>query len=268
MKEYVFGQSRRVENFAEPTSKSASKENEAASKALRKREYFHILEPLIVQDQNFFSEPQVQPILFEEVLINSKCKEEKSLFIRRNSLSTALHLVIFVHGFQANSFDMRIFRNNIAMKCSKGYLFLCSSANEEQTEGDINFMALCLVREIKNYLSEWSLNESNLSKISFVSHSLGGIIVRAALPHLSFLKNKFYSYISLSSPHLGNGKNPSKLVSAGLWFLKKWRKSLCLQQLTMTDESEYEKTFLYKLSTQPVLYSPPFNLRVSHGSRT
>lgn len=77
MKEYVFGQTKRVEDFNEPNLKSSSKENEAASKALRKREYFHILEPLIVQDQNFFSEPQVQPILFEEVLINSKCPEPK-----------------------------------------------------------------------------------------------------------------------------------------------------------------------------------------------
>ena len=32
---------------------------------------------------------------------------------------------------------------------------------------------------------------------------MGGIIVRAALPHLEKFKDKMYSFITLSSPHLG-----------------------------------------------------------------
>jgi len=34
--------------------------------------------------------------------------------------------------------------------------------------------------------------------------------------------------MSLSSPHLGYMYNSNKLFDAGMWFLKKWRKSKCL----------------------------------------
>jgi hypothetical protein len=57
---------------------------------------------------------------------------------------------------------------------------------------------------------------------------LGGLIIRAALPHLEEYKDKFYTYISLSSPHLGYMYNSNTLFNAGMWFLKKWRKSVSL----------------------------------------
>ena len=59
--------------------------------------------------------------------------------------------------------------------------------------------------------------------------------VRAALPHLeASLGRCFYTFVSLSSPHFGLIKGSSRLVAVGLWLLKKWRRSLCLQQLTLT----------------------------------
>ena len=44
--------------------------------------------------------------------------------------------------------------------------------------------------------------------------------------------------------------NNSTLLDAGMWFLKTWRKSVCLQQLQMTDvgNNELEKSCLYQLS--------------------
>jgi hypothetical protein len=75
------------------------------------------------------------------------------------------------------------------------------------------------------------------------------LIIRAALPHLEAeLKDKFFTYMSLSSPHLGYMYNSSKLFDAGMWFLKKWRKSKCLVQLSMTDTKDTEQCALYKLS--------------------
>jgi len=90
---------------------------------------------------------------------------------------------------------------------------------------------------------------SCLAKVSFIGHSLGGLIIRAALPHLEGeLKDKFFTYVSLSSPHMGYMYNSNKLFDAGMWFLKKWRKSKCLTQLSMTDTKETEQTALFKLS--------------------
>ena len=50
---------------------------------------------------------------------------------------------------------------------------------------------------------------------------MGGIVIRKALPLLEDLSSKFYTYISLSSPHLGYLKNSSSHINLGLWFFKK-----------------------------------------------
>lgn len=73
------------------------------------------------------------------------------------------------------------------------------------------------------YLSEKSLSgkiESTAYRISFLGHSMGGLIIRSALEHLSHLRHRFYSYISISTPHLGYLYSPSNMVKMGLWFLK------------------------------------------------
>lgn len=44
----------------------------------------------------------------------------------------------------------------------------------------------------------------------------------------------------------------NQVFCIGIWILKKWRKSSCLQQLSMTDAKEIEETFLFKLSKAPV----------------
>ena len=42
--------------------------------------------------------------------------------------------------------------------------------------------------------------------------------------------------------------NTNQLFNAGMWLLKKWRKSVSLNQLSMSDSSNVEDTCLYKLS--------------------
>ncbi len=77
---------------------------------------------------------------------------------------------------------------------------------------------------------------------------MGGLIIRAALPHLSEFSTKFYTYLSLSSPHLGYIYNSSKLFDAGMWVIKKSRKSIALEQMTMSDSQNVEDTLIYRLS--------------------
>jgi hypothetical protein len=57
-----------------------------------------------------------------------------------------------------------------------------------------------------------------------------------------------YMFMTFASPHLGFMYSSSKIVSAGLWVLRKWRKSMCLKQLTMTDDKDLRQTFIYNLS--------------------
>lgn len=74
-----------------------------------------------------------------------------------------------------------------------------------------------LADEVVAFLAEYCPGP-RLKKISFIGHSLGGLIIRAALPYLEDYKNKFHTFLTLSTPHLGLMK-PSKLIDAGIWVL-------------------------------------------------
>ena len=142
---------------------------------------------------------------------------------------------------------MRLLKNNLSLAHPEA-LFLASGANEELTEGDIFEMGERLANEVKQYIQSFCPMNC-LSRVSFIGHSLGGLIIRAALPHLEGeLKDKFFTYVSLSSPHMGYMYNSNKLFDAGMWFLKKWRKSKCLTQLSMSDAKDTEQTAMFKLS--------------------
>jgi len=157
-----------------------------------------------------------------------------------------VHLFVMVHGFQGSSYDMRMFKNIIQQALPES-LFLCSSANEQDTEGDIGDMGHRLAQEVHNFIRE-SCPGKNLGRLTFVGHSLGGLIIRAALPYLEKFKDKMHGFLSLCTPHLGYMYKSGKLFNAGMWVLKKWRKSHCLTQLSMTDEKDLERTFLFELS--------------------
>lgn len=92
-------------------------------------------------------------------------------------------------------------------------------------------------------------------RLSFIGHSLGGLMVRAALPHLmKRFGNCFHTYLTFSTMHLGVMYNENRLVETGLWVLKQWRNSKCLQQLSLSDwRKSPRESFLYSLSEQPGL---------------
>ncbi len=157
-----------------------------------------------------------------------------------------IHLIVLVHGFQGNSYDMRVMKNNISLLHPEA-LFLCSSKNEGKTEDDIREMGTRLAQEVIDYAQEWCPG-STLGMISFIGHSLGGVIIRAALPYLKKFQDKMENFITFSSPHLGYMYASNTIVNAGMWVLKRWRKSKCLEQLTMSDAANPKETFLCQLS--------------------
>ncbi len=86
-------------------------------------------------------------------------------------------------------------------------------------------MGAKLALEVDEYINENCL-EGAFFHLSFIGYSLGGIIIRSALPKLAKYKNNLKTYMTLSTPHLGLVK--SGIVSAGLWFFKKWNGSKSL----------------------------------------
>ncbi len=69
-----------------------------------------------------------------------------------------------------------------------------------------------------------------------IGHSMGGLIIRSALPRLQKYKDKFHSFISFSSPHIGYAYSASKLVDAGLWLMNTMKKCISIEQMTMIDQ--------------------------------
>ena len=118
---------------------------------------------------------------------------------------------------------MRIFKACIAERVPDA-LFLSSSANEGVGDGDIMEMGVRLAQDVRQFIAEWCPG-NELAKISFIGHSLGGLVIRAALPYLEEISNKMHLYMSLSSPHLGYSFNSNGLVKLGLWVLKKFKKN-------------------------------------------
>lgn len=140
---------------------------------------------------------------------------------------------------------MKIIRDTLCLLLSNAS-FYTSRTNEGRTEGNIFDLGFQLGIEIKGLLSEFQYR--SITKISFIGHSLGGIIIRAALPHLVEYKDKMNLFMTFGTPHLGCVYGSSKLVDAGMWLLTKLKKTLSLTQLALADSKDLRKTCIYKLS--------------------
>nr|XP_015218428.1 PREDICTED: protein FAM135A isoform X1 [Lepisosteus oculatus]XP_015218429.1 PREDICTED: protein FAM135A isoform X1 [Lepisosteus oculatus]XP_015218430.1 PREDICTED: protein FAM135A isoform X1 [Lepisosteus oculatus]XP_015218431.1 PREDICTED: protein FAM135A isoform X1 [Lepisosteus oculatus] len=159
-----------------------------------------------------------------------------------------IHLIVCVHGLDGNSADLRLVKTYLELGLPGARIdFLMSERNQNDTFADFDSMTDRLLDEIVQYIQIYNLT---LSKISFVGHSLGNLIIRSVLtrPRFKFYLNKLHTFLSLSGPHLGTLYNSSALVNTGLWFMQKWKKSGSLLQLTCRDQSDPRQTFLYKLS--------------------
>ncbi|XP_070696794.1 protein FAM135A [Pempheris klunzingeri] len=165
-----------------------------------------------------------------------------------DSCEEGIHLIVCVHGLDGNSADLRLVKTYLELGLPGARIdFLMSERNQNDTFADFESMTDRLLDEIVQYIQIYNLT---VSKISFVGHSLGNLIVRSVLtrPRFKCYLSRLHTFLSLSGPHLGTLYNSSALVNTGLWFMQKWKKSGSLLQLTCRDHSDPRQTFLYKLS--------------------
>ena len=175
------------------------------------------------------------------------------------------HLIILVHGLDGSESDMRVVRAYLFLglqsilrsskKTQMPYKFLLSSANAYDTSEDMHILSKRLEKEILEFIdcNYYSTNEPK--RISFIGHSLGGLLLRSAIASdsMKHLRSRFHTFLSFASPHLGTMFNSSPLVNTGLWLMQKLRRSTCLRQLSCKEESNFRNTFIYKLSKKPGL---------------
>ncbi|MED6118805.1 hypothetical protein PIB30_006301 [Stylosanthes scabra] len=235
-----------------------------------------------LQDMYIFGDPLHVPIIIVERLTNiyrNTCVSSDSIPLKeearhkrengyratnkcgsiRRQNEHVLRVVVFVHGFQGNHLDLRLVRNQWLLIDPKIH-FLMSEANEDKTSGDFREMGSRLAHEVITFVKKKMDKVSRNAiltdiKLSFVGHSIGNLIIRAALaesimePYLMYLN----TYVSISGPHLGYMYSSNSLFNSGLWLLKKLKGTQCIHQLTFTDDPDLENTFIYNLSKEKTL---------------
>ena len=161
-----------------------------------------------------------------------------------------VHLVICIHGLQGNQFDLRLYRIFLQLALPQvRFEFLMAQSNQSDTFCDFNMMTDRLVEEILEFVNDMPTPPS---KVSFIGHSLGNIIIRSLVtrPELAGLQQKLHLFLSICGPHLGT-RYQSGIVSMGMWAVRKWYNSKSLLQLSLKDAPNQRDSFLYHLSEAP-----------------
>ncbi|KAG5000577.1 hypothetical protein JHK87_021649 [Glycine soja] len=224
-----------------------------------------------LQDMYIFGDPLRVPIIIVERLENMyRSASVKSYFLpledkARHILENGSRAIIQLprnspqqneHG---HHLDLRLIRNQWLLIDPKIQV-LMSETNEDKTSGDFREMGSRLAQEVISFLKKKMDKASRVGnlkdmKLSFVGHSIGNLIIRAALaesimePYLRYL----YTYVSISGPHLGYMYSSNSIFNSGLWLLKKIKGTQCIHQLTFTDDHDLENTFIYNLSKKKTL---------------
>ena len=217
-----------------------------------------------LQDQRVYVRPHDNPVLYIDEDLSHEPPEplDRSLVPETlaphpgqasNPRLRKIHVVVFVHGFQGNSTDLRLIKSYLQVLNPK-IVCLMSKGNEGKTLDSLEGMGVRLAEEVAEFLAQFHdqsvRRRKVLSKLSFVGHSMGNLIIRAALtnaqlrPYLPLL----WMYMSVSGPHLGYLYSKNRVFDGGLLVLKSWRNARVLHQLTFTDAPKIEDTFLYKLA--------------------
>jgi hypothetical protein len=166
---------------------------------------------------------------------------------QRRHRSSTLHLIVCVHGLQGNQFDLRLYRTFLELSLPNQQVeFLMSQANQYDTFTDFNIMTDKLQEEV---LSKLISMPHPPTHISFLAHSLGGVVVRTLVtrPAMSHLIPLLHLFMSICGPHLGT-QHQNGVVSAGMWVVQKWYHSQSLLQLSLKDSPDFRDSFLYHLS--------------------
>lgn len=167
------------------------------------------------------------------------------------------HVIVLQHGFQATHFDMRLLRNQLKVLFPNA-LLVNAESNGATPNASLREMGRNLASEVRRFVDHYIpdlLVKNRKGRLSFIGHSAGAVIIRAALTsHLMApLLCRLHMFLSLCGPHLGSLYGDSAVVGAGMWAIKVWSKAAILDELMLTDAADPKDTFLFWLSQQPGL---------------
>ncbi|CAG0914421.1 unnamed protein product [Notodromas monacha] len=162
-----------------------------------------------------------------------------------------VHLVVGVHGLNGSCNDLnvvRVFMELLQPHGSDHLDFFIPTRTQTDSNADLESLGLTLALQVKEYVA---LQPEVPKRISFVGHSMGGLIARFAVITEEFqaLVPQLHTFLSLCSPHLGATYKGNPVVRFGAMFLPMVnKKSIALMQLTMKDKPDPRQTALYSLA--------------------
>jgi pimeloyl-ACP methyl ester carboxylesterase len=156
------------------------------------------------------------------------------------------HLLILVHGYGASSKTLE--QLELALRCFFPHLLIITSKiNENRTDDSLDELGKRLSLEVESSMLAFKA-EDNFS-LSFIAHSMGGLIVRAALKYLEAHKYSMRLFISLGTPHLGFLYHNSRMTKFGMWAYNLLKKSPSMGAMMMDNPTgNYRSSYLYALS--------------------
>ena len=183
------------------------------------------------------------------------------------------HLVFLVHGINGHSTDLEYFEKEFKSRLSdSSHIVKSTDSHTLKTNHGIDVCGALIAKEMKQII-----REHNVTKLSCVGHSMGGLTLRYALGILNtdrVLENvELVSFITLATPHLS-----SIAWERMLWHIAPVAKSIGVpsllmgptgKQLFLQDVDDYNRIpLLERMASDPQFVLPlsKFKDRIVYGN--
>ena len=144
---------------------------------------------------------------------------------------------------QATAFDMRRVADALQLLFPRVKV-VSLQAVAAHTRESLTKQASLVTKEILSVLktAEWL-------RISFISHSIGSLVLRLAIqsPLLNPYRSKYHLFLSLNAPHLGV-LFPKWTLEWGSKFVSFFNDAKVVQELLLKEEKKQRNTLLYKMA--------------------
>ena len=164
--------------------------------------------------------------------------------------SSGQDLIIFVHGWKGSCADLCLFKNYLAVYLPPDKEYYCVKNMADMPNAPIKDLGEVVAKEVRDFIQ---MRDLQIDKLSFVGHSMGCVVIRAALmsKHLDPYLDKLHTFISFAGPHLGIAKQESAKVGCVIGFLSSARwmsniRDLSLETLFMHSLSSADRTHLFR----------------------
>ena len=224
------------------------------------------------------------------------------------------HVVVLVHGFAGSLQDLRLIRAHLSAVAPNAHTVVSSANHGRTSTSSLEEMGARLATETAAAMehleaegwpvrgggrrprcaataaAEAAARESARPRLSFVGHSMGCLVIRAAMTHPALAPHldRLHAFLSVSGPHLGYGGDAASRApgcfaprrSAFEWALRAFgrvaSRAECLREMTFSDARRPEEGYLWRLAHDPraslgkfrhvVLVSSPQDGYVPRGS--